>query len=228
MDNFSSLRLGRAKARTGSLQATRYLLRLVLLLSFGFFAGHAAAQSVDPAGPSLPFAVADFDGDFRPDLANVLAGPSDSSETDYWIQLQLTTDGHQSIEVVAPIGGLQITARDVNGDQAVDLVLTTTWLNQPVAILLNNGYGSFTRVAPTAFAAAFRGAKTNCASGGDHVRAAVGIATPSRPGLFLETRRLHYYQARISFLPPSRSWLLPRPVLISNLGRAPPSQNSPF
>ena len=90
--------------------------------------GGLQRTSATSVGPGLPFAIADFDGDLRPDLARVQTGRSDSSRTDYWIQLQLTASGRQSIEIVAPIGGLQIAARDVNGDHAIDLVLTAAWL----------------------------------------------------------------------------------------------------
>ena len=139
-----------------------YLIRSLLLLLFlGLVGGRAAANTdvqkgpVSSVGPGLSFAIADFDGDLRPDVVSVHTGRSDFSRSDYWIQLQLTTAGHQSIQVVASIGGLQIAARDVNGDHAIDLVLTTALLRQPVAILLNDGHGNFTRVAPTAFPGAF-------------------------------------------------------------------------
>jgi hypothetical protein len=99
----------------------------------------------------LAFAVADFDGDLRPDLAHIQIGRSDAALTDYWVQLQLSGAGQQSILVVAPSGGLQISVRDVNGDDAPDLVLTTSWLKTPVAILLNDGRGGFSRKEPSAF-----------------------------------------------------------------------------
>jgi hypothetical protein len=101
-------------------------------------------------------AVSDFDGDHRPDVARVETGRSDLAQTDYWVELQLTMAGTQAIRVVGPTGGLQVTVRDVNGDQIPDLVLTTAWRDQPVAILLNDGHGSFSRVAPEAFPHAFR------------------------------------------------------------------------
>src|SRR6202043_727763 len=97
-------------------------------------------------GSDLSFSIGDFDGDSNPDLASVQAGQSDLTRTDYWVQLQLSVRGRQSFQIVAPIGGLQIVSRDVNGDHALDLVLTTTWLRRPVAILLNDGHGNFSRV----------------------------------------------------------------------------------
>src|ERR1035437_2390402 len=128
-----------------------------LLVLFGF-AGRGTAEAADiqsgpvtSIGPGPQFAIADFDGDLRPDLARIQPRPNSSGATNYWIQIQLSAVGRQSIRLVAPAGGLEIEARDVNGDHAVDLVLTTAWFNQPVAVLLNDRHGGFSRVEPTAF-----------------------------------------------------------------------------
>src|SRR5579863_4287515 len=172
---------------TGNPVARRHLIRSLLSLLFLALVGGSAAASTDlervpvaSVGPGQPFAVADFDSDLHPDVASVQVGRSDSSHTDYWIQLQLTTAGHQSIKVVASIGGLQIAARDVNGDHAVDLILTTALLRQPVAILLNDGHGNFTWAAPAAFPGAFAESETNWASGSRQVTDAVGVPPQSR------------------------------------------------
>jgi len=120
-------------------------LSLCLLFFVGLLAGAASAADAPGThaaspGPNLSFSVADFDGDSKPDLASVEYGTSDSAGTDYLIQLRLSAVGRQSFQIAAPIGGLQIVARDVNGDHALDLVITTRWHRQPVAILLNDGH----------------------------------------------------------------------------------------
>jgi hypothetical protein len=216
-----------------SSKTRRYLIRSLLLLLFLGLVGGSAAANTDlqkapdtSVGPGLPFAIADFDGDLRPDLASVQTGRSDFSRTDYWIELRLTTAGHQSIQIVAPIGGLQIAARDVNRDHAVDLVLTTVLLRQPVAILLNDGHGNFTRAAPSAFPGAFTKSETNWASGGHQVTGAVGVPPQSRAELFLKTRGLPYPKAQADFTPISIDGLFLHLFLTSHLGRAPPSQGS--
>src|SRR5271168_4089505 len=149
----------------------RALRRLVLwafLLLLCSLAGNCTASGGEiqsgagaSAGPGLPFAVADFDGDLRPDVANVQVGDSASGTSSYWIQLQLSGAGRQSIQLVAPRGGLLIEARDVNGDHTVDLVFTTAWFRQPVAVLLNDGHGRFLRAEPGAFPGAFRESHTS-------------------------------------------------------------------
>jgi hypothetical protein len=210
-----------------------YLIRsLVLLLFLVFVGGRAAANSdfqkasVSSVGSGQSFAIADFDGDLRPDVASVQTGGSDFSRTDYWIQLQLTTAGRQSFHFVASIGGLQIAARDVNGDHAVDLILTTALLNQPVAILLNDGSGNFTRASPSAFPGAFSESEANWASGGHQVTEAFDVPPQSRTGVFLETLGLPYSKAQMDFSPLPTKGLLISPFLTSHLGRAPPSQSS--
>src|ERR1700730_5036169 len=120
-------KFGSLTVLSDSSAARRYLFRsLILSLFLSFVGGNASANTdvqkapVTSVGPGLSFAIADFDGDLRPDIASVQTGRSGFSGTDYWIQLQLTTAGRQSFHVVASIGGLQIAARDVNGDHAVD------------------------------------------------------------------------------------------------------------
>ena len=213
--------------------ARRYLIRSLLLLLFlGFVGGSAEANTdvqvapVTSVASGQPFAIADFDGDLRPDIASVQTGRSDLAGTDYWIQFQLTTAGRQSIQVVASIGGLQIEARDVNGDHAVDLVLTTALARQPVAILLNDGHGNFTRAAPAAFPGTFTESETNWASGSHQVTEAVGVPPQSRTRVFLESRGLPYLKAQSDFTPLSTKGLFSSPFLTCHLGRAPPSQNS--
>jgi hypothetical protein len=87
----------------------------LLLLFFGFVGtGAAAAEAPSGAGPvpsGSQLAISDFDGDSHPDLASVQAGVTASGSTDYWIQLQLSAAGRQSIRLVAPAGGLLIEAR---------------------------------------------------------------------------------------------------------------------
>jgi hypothetical protein len=220
-------------ALKNSLAAIRYLIRSIILLLFLGFVGGSAAASADIQTPpdaslssGLPFAIADFDGDLRPDLVSIQTGRSNSSRTDYWIQVHLTTVGRQSIQVVAPIGGLQIAARDVNGDHAVDLVLSTAWFKQPVAIFLNDGHGSFTRVGPSEFPEAFSEPDTKWASSSYTVTDAVGVPPQSGSGIFLGTPGLPCPQAKVGFAPLLNSDLLLSPFLILHLGRAPPSEVS--
>ena len=104
---------------------------------------------------ALQFAIADFDGDSRPDLAAVESESQSSFHTQYWVAFQLSSGLRRTIGITAPAGGLQITSRDVNGDKFPDVVITTAWTNRPVAVLLNDGRGNFTEYSPQAFVSAF-------------------------------------------------------------------------
>jgi hypothetical protein len=132
--------------------AVVFLCALLCFGSGGKAAGLSpAAAAYSHTKLSSRFAIADFDGDSRPDLATVEIGQASASRARYWIGFQLSTGAPQRIGVNAPIGGLDIVSRDVNGDHSLDLIVTTTWLNQPVAVLLNDGHGNFTLTDPAAF-----------------------------------------------------------------------------
>jgi hypothetical protein len=198
-----------------------------LLLLFGFISNSAAAEeaqnpAVAPVSLGQQLAISDFDGDLHLDLASVQAGATVFGSTDYWIQLQLSAVGRQSIRIVAPAGGLLIEARDVNGDHAVDLILSTS-LRQPVAVFLNDGHGSFSRVAPSAFPGAFGNSLTNWASASDQATDAVGTPPQSRPGIFQAANDVTNIQAHANSTPPSRLGFARDSFLISQAGRAPPA-----
>jgi hypothetical protein len=203
---------------------------LILVLLLGLVGGSAAAGAevqktpVTWLGHGLPFAIADFDGDLRPDLASVQAGPNSSGSTDYWIQVQLSAAGRQSMRVVAPTGGLLIEARDVNGDHAVDLVLSTAWRRQPVAIFLNDGHGSFSRVESIAFPGAFSESTAKWTSNSEQATEAIGVPPQSRVGIWPEASDLAHGRSRTDSISPSSLWFPISSFLIAHAGRAPPSE----
>jgi len=220
------------RRRRDSLATVGFVCRFFCLLFLaGLVAGVAAGAAVQSApissvGPGVRFAIADFDGDLRPDLATVQVGRSDVSNTDYWIQLRLSAAGRQTILVVAPAGGLQITARDVNGDHALDLVLTTAWLREPVAIFLNDGHGSFSRVDPNRFPEAFGESKKSWNSSSRQAPDGLGIPPQSRAGIWSATARLPYVGSHVGVILRSHCGYLRSSFLDSHAGRAPPFEVS--
>jgi hypothetical protein len=102
------------------------------------------------------FTIEDFDGDNRPDIATVLEGPGGAANNHYRITFQLSSGGSQNIDLAGPMGGLDLSSRDVNGDDFLDVVVTTVGSNWPVAVLVNDGAGTFTASDPSAFPGAFR------------------------------------------------------------------------
>jgi hypothetical protein len=203
------------------------------LLVFSCISAGRAAANADPsnpliarARPGLPFAVADFDGDLRPDTASVQSGADRAGATDYRIQVQLSTVGQQSIRLVAPTGGLFIEARDVNGDHAVDLVLTTAWFRQPVAIYLNDGHGGFSRAEPNAFPGAFSESKANWTPTTSVAADAVGVPPQSGFGIRTAEPDSLHDRSPETLIPASSAGFPINPFLVSQPGRAPPSEVS--
>jgi hypothetical protein len=148
------------------LGVARALLRALLVLCFVLgaagWANAASTSTQQSPGPSTTlntyFAIADFDGDQKPDLATVeVQKGSSSGVTQYSIRFQMSAGAAQVFGVIAPAGGLQIVAQDVNGDDALDVLVSTVWQHKQVAVLLNDGHGKFTLADPAAFPAAFWG-----------------------------------------------------------------------
>ena len=224
MDNLKSDFDLRAVLRcrlAGRLSTRLFFERLSLLLLLLLVGSKAAADVRNSPLPSVElvpsFAIADFDGDNRPDLARIEAERIDSFYTDYWIHLQLSAAGVQSIRIVAPSGGLLVAAYDVNnGNHFIDLVLTTAWSRKPIAILINDGRGRFSRVEPKAFPEIFANSDANWASSPLRRPARATFRRSRRRGSACNRRTCHRsagtliqrcFRIWISFpvLPPSRT-----------------------
>ena len=159
----------RSAARSLHPPVTIFLGRTVLLLYTlcalaGFASGEPAHSTRQlPIAPTLcdqGCAVADLDGDGRPDLAVARLEGWGPGGFRYRIDLDLTSRaGPSSFRVLAQRGGLRITPRDVNGDWELDLIITTDWTFIPVGVWINDGHGGFVRNDP-----AFDPRSSNCGS----------------------------------------------------------------
>ena len=201
-----------------------------LCVILGFAAYGSAAPTASQTRPfsstqaTSRFAIADFDGDNRPDLATVQVGDSNALDTHYWIAFQLSSGARRTLGITAPAGGLRITSQDVNGDDFLDIIVTTAWANRPVAILLNDGQGNFRVSDPSAFSAAFTTSDKSWASSADEATDATAILLSRYPtgncpegNEFSSPRNV----TGLLVLRASRN-SLSSPV-VSFLGRAPPS-----
>ncbi len=92
------------------------------------------------------FAIADFDGDLRPDIAMIHVRRDSPQIAEYSLELRLSSGARPAIGILGPAGGLQITPQDVNGDTVADLVVTSLFDAHFVAVLLNDGKGNFKQV----------------------------------------------------------------------------------
>jgi hypothetical protein len=95
---------------------------------------------------STHFAIADFDGDLRPDLAMIRVSRYGAPQTEYSLELKFSGGTRAPIGLIGPAGGLEVYPQDVNGDQIADLVITSVMDAEFVAILVNDGKGNFTQV----------------------------------------------------------------------------------
>jgi hypothetical protein len=230
-----SMRSGHMDARLTDLDDMRAgnpnsFVRRVSLWTFAAFfmlltlAGRVTAAPAASVQAASHFTIADFDGDNRPDLASVRVGQSGLRNTRYWIAFRLSGGFGQTVSVTAPTGGLQITARDVNGDSFPDVVITTLWTNKPVAVLLNDGLGNFTAANPSVFQSAFAAPETSCTSAADEVRDATALLySRSIPGDCGEESRSFPRRGMSGLFSPRSCRDSVSPSVSLFAGRAPPS-----
>jgi len=133
------------------------LRTLLLLCTVWALAGWASSATTPPArqltiAPSFcdqGCAIADLDGDGRPDLAVAKLEGWAPSGFRYRIDLDLSSRaGRSSFSVFAQRGGLRIIPRDVNGDWEPDLIITSAWWFTPIGVWINDGHGGFVRSDP--------------------------------------------------------------------------------
>ena len=120
-------------------------------------AATATTASAQPSFARLAggvhFAIADFDGDWKPDLAEVETSDFRRFGSNYSVHLHLSASSDVSFLVDAPTGGIRLAARDVNGDSLPDLVVSSILEQRVVAVLLNQGHGQFSRAEPAFYLA---------------------------------------------------------------------------
>src|SRR6202451_226650 len=73
---------------------------------------------------AAPVTIGDFDGDQRPDFVTADIGQRGASHTVYKIAIELSSGARSTLDIAGPDGGLQLTSRDVNGDDQLDVVVT--------------------------------------------------------------------------------------------------------
>jgi hypothetical protein len=183
-----------------------------------------SSEPLRPYSAGAQFAIADLDGDQKPDLALVELGGRVSANTNYSIRLKLSAGSESAVGVNGPFGGLQVAARDVNGDENIDLIVTSNLDASFIEVLLNDGHGNFSLAAPGAYP-------------GLQKESNVLVKSPNEPGAnqsSLEPTRSYFGQESVpgyGYLSVRSSDLFPslddgvalRRSARSRLGRSPPS-----
>jgi len=132
-------------AAIACLYACPLLFVLPSILVYWERPGARYAKSLSAQG-TTHFAIADFDGDLRPDMATIRVRRGSAETVEYSLELRLSSGSRPTIGIRGPAGGLQIAPQDVNGDEVVDLVVTSPFDAHFVAVLLNDGKGNFRQV----------------------------------------------------------------------------------
>lgn len=222
-------RESRIAKRTGQVHVGLFVCVLALLgLLLGGGNTHADDSRVFAGGHGFlaandTFAIDDFDGDLAPDIASVRPVSSGSSGSNYLVQLQFGSGKRRSICLAAHGRDVRIVARDVNGDRIPDLIISSAWSEEPYAVLINKGNGTFSPVDPSSVQALSRESKqslsclrpqlletaaTSPSSGG------WGFAKTKCTGHTYSTKRLVYLRNSI---------LVRCSLLVSLPGHAPPA-----
>jgi len=209
---------------------TLLLVVFASIIAVGLETATPARNAAPHAAGIVPqFAIEDFDGDSRPDIATVQECRSGAVDNHYRIRFQLSSGRSQNIDLTAPVGGLDLSSRDVNGDDFLDVVVTTAGTDRPVAVLLNDGAGTFTASDPSAFPGAFRNSH-NFWNG-----LAEGLREAS-PAFFSRIFSSDFEDSKGTFALPVEvgvfarrsGHLETRDAKISYLGRAPPFLQQPL
>lgn len=151
-------------------------------------------------------------------------GQISDSHTRYWIYFQLSSGSRTAIGLTAPSGGLHLSPRDVNGDDFPDLIVTATWLQRPVAVLLNDGHGNFTVKDPARFPECMRESQRDWGASAVQVKdTAAAILTRSFAGDRAGSRWIIVLRRGSQPLGFGDAPVKVSSVTTSFLGRAPPA-----
>ena len=87
--------------------------------------------------------LADLNGDQNVDVATASLGQHDANGYTQEIRIALGASGQTSFHFQSPGATVELSSRDVDGDQDTDLVVFEPLSSQPIAVWINDGAGSF-------------------------------------------------------------------------------------
>lgn len=172
---------------------------------------------------SNAFAIDDFDGDLAPDIASVQSVSSDSSGSNYVVQLRFGSGERRSICLAAHGRDVRIVARDVNGDRIPDLIISSAWTDEPYVVLINEGNGAFSLVDPSSMQALSRESKHSVSCPRPQPSETAVTSPSSGEWGFAKTKCTGHTCSTKRFVYLRNSILVRCPLLVSLPGHAPPA-----
>lgn len=215
--------------RTAEVHAPRFVCLLAILgplIAGGtthsnnpnvFVASHAFPAAIEP------FAIDDLDGDRVPDVATVQLVSSNSSGTNYIIQLQFGSGKRRSICLTTPWGDVRIVARGVKGDRIPDLIISSAWTEEPYAVLINDGNGAFSTVDPPSVQTLPRKSKQRLSLPRPQPSETAPTSLPSAEQGFAKTKCIGHPRTTKGLVHRPDSVSIRCPLLVSLPGHAPPA-----
>jgi len=118
------------------------------LLLLAFAGGGLAVSAHDlPSALDSPavsgWVLADLNGDDRADLATAQSGRHDANGYTQEVRISLGAFQQTSFHFLSQGATVELSSRDVDGDNDGDLVVFEPLSSQPIAVWLNDGAGSF-------------------------------------------------------------------------------------
>jgi hypothetical protein len=127
----------------------RTLSRVSILVLTGWLWPQVAGACEHSAAPVFLSgfqigALGDFDGDHKPDIAVAVTQRFVNGRYRYRVEVRLSAIAGSMFDVDALTpGGLQLHARDIDGDHLLDLVITSALDRELVGVWINDGHGNF-------------------------------------------------------------------------------------
>ncbi len=121
--------------------------RLVLLALAGSGLGLAATVHDLPSALDSPavsgWVLADLNGDQSVDLATARSGRHDAKGYTQEVRISLGAFQQTSFHFLSPGAKIELSSRDVDGDQDRDLVILEPVSREPIGVWINDGAGYF-------------------------------------------------------------------------------------
>ena len=126
--------------------AKTWFLRIVLAALAGSGLGLAATDDLPSATDSNTvsgWVLADLNGDQNVDLATAQAGRHDANGYTQEVRITLGDFKQTSFHFQSPGAIVELSTRDVDGDQDGDLIVFEPLSSQPIGVWINDGAGTF-------------------------------------------------------------------------------------